>query len=111
MKILLFTHSQDIDGIGCALLASIVFDNPTIVPTKTFDINKNVNEYIKTGKIYNYDKIYVTDLCIKEPLLKEINENLKLKNKIIVIDHHKSEIEEGNNKYDFVNITVEIADN
>ena len=107
MKVLLFTHSQDIDGMGCALLANKAFKDYTLVPTKTFDITKNVKEYIDNKKIYDYDQIYVTDLCIKEPLLKQIDEDEVLRNKLIVLDHHKTEIEEGNNKYDFVNIIVE----
>ena len=107
MKVLLFTHSQDIDGAGCALLAEQAFQIYTLVPTKTFDINKNVQKYIDNKFIYDYDKVFVSDLCIKEPLLKFINEDEELRNKIIVIDHHKSEIDEGNDKYPFVNIIVE----
>lgn len=107
MKVLLFTHSQDPDGAGCAVLANIVFQVYTLVPTKTFDINKNVQKYIDTGFIYDYDKIFVTDLCIKEPLLTFINNDEILKNKVIIIDHHKSEIDEGNDKYSFVNIKIE----
>ncbi len=107
MKVLLFTHSQDIDGIGCAILAKAAFGEYTLVPTKTFDITKNVKEFIDNKKIYSYDKIYVTDLCIKEPILSQIDNDSILKNKLMVLDHHKTEIEEGNNKYDFVNIVVE----
>ena len=107
MKVLLFTHSQDIDGMGCAILARKAFCDYTLVPTKTFDITKNVEKYIKSKEIYNYDKIFVTDLCIKEPILKFISNDDILKNKLLVLDHHKTEIEEGNNKYDFVNIIVE----
>ena len=107
MKVLLFTHSQDIDGMGCALLAKEAFKNYDLVPTKTFDITKNVKEYIDNKKIYEYDKIFVTDLCIKEPVLKEIDNDEFIKNHLITLDHHKTEIEEGNNKYDFVNIIVE----
>lgn len=107
MKVLLFTHSQDIDGVGCAILAKKTFKDCDVVPTKTFDINKNVKEYIDNKEIYKYDKIYVTDLCIKEPLLEFINNDKVLKSKLIILDHHKSEIDEGNNQYDFVNIIVE----
>lgn len=107
MKVLLFTHSQDIDGIGCAILAKLAFTDVEIVPTKTFDININVKKYIDNKRIYDYDKIYVTDLCIKEPVLKFISEDVNLKNKVVILDHHKSEIDEGNDKYDFVNIIVE----
>lgn len=107
MKVLLFTHSQDIDGIGCAILASKSFKDCKIEPTKTFDITNNVGKYIDSKEIYKYDKIYVTDLCIKEPLLKFIDNDKELKDKLLVLDHHKTEIEEGNNKYDFVNIIIE----
>lgn len=107
MKVLLFTHSQDIDGIGCAILLSRAFSDYKVVPTKTFDITRNVKEYIDNKKIYDYDFIYVTDLCVKEPVLKQINDDEKLRNKILILDHHKTEIEEGNDKYDFVNIIVE----
>lgn len=107
MKVLLFTHSQDPDGAGCAVLANIVFQVYTLVPTKTFDINKNVQKYIDTGFIYDYDKIFVTDLCIKEPLLNFIDKDKNLKDKLVILDHHKSEIDEGNNKYSFSNIIIE----
>ena len=107
MKVLLFTHSQDIDGMGCAVLARKAFGDYTLVPTKTFEITKNVESYIKSKKIYDFDKIYVTDLCIKEPVLKFIDNDEILKNRLLVLDHHKTEIEEGNNKYDFVNIIVQ----
>lgn len=107
MKVLLLTHSQDIDGIGCAILASKSFKDCKIEPTKTFDITNNVGKYIDSKEIYKYDKIYVTDLCIKEPLLKFIDNDKELKDKLLVLDHHKTEIEEGNNKYDFINIIIE----
>lgn len=107
MKVLLFTHAQDIDGMGCAVIAKEAFKDIKIIPCKTFEITSKVDEYIKDGSINNYDLVYVTDLCIKEPLLSYINDNNKLKEKIKVIDHHKSEIDEGNNKYDFVSIIIE----
>ena len=107
MKVLLFTHEQDIDGIGCVILAKKAFDNIDYIPCKTFEITSKVKAEIDSKNIYNYDYIFVTDLCIKEPLLTKINEDNILKNRIIVIDHHKSEIDEGNDKYDFVNIIIE----
>ncbi len=107
MKVLLFTHEQDIDGMGNVILGSKAFKDFDYVTVKTFEVNQKVLEKIEDGSIYNYDFIFVTDVCIKEPLLSQINEDEKLRNKILVLDHHKSEIEEGNDKYDFVNIVVE----
>lgn len=106
MKVLLFTHKQDIDGIGCAVLAKHCFDNLEIIPCKTFEITEKVKEYMDNQLIYSFDKVFVTDLCIKEPLLTTISKSKELAKKIQVIDHHKSEIDEGNDKYDFVSIIV-----
>lgn len=106
MKVLLFTHSQDIDGAGCDIVAKVAFTDLTVVPTKTFDITSNVKKYIDDKSIYNYDYIFVTDLCIKEPILSLIDKDEYLKTHLTVLDHHKSEIDEGNDKYDFVNIIV-----
>lgn len=107
MKVLLFTHSQDIDGMGCAVIANKAFSDYTLVPTKTFEITHNVSDYIDSGEIYNYTHVFVTDLCIKEPLLGVIDKNEELKKRIVVLDHHKTEILEGNDKYSFVNVIVE----
>lgn len=107
MKVLLFTHEQDIDGMGNVILAEQAFEQLVYVPCKTFEITDKVQEYYESGEIYDYDFVYVTDLCIKEPLLSQIDRDEKLKKKFLVIDHHKSEIDEGNDKYSFVQITVE----
>lgn len=107
MKILLFTHEQDIDGMGSIILGKHAFSDFDYITCKTFEINEKVNNTIKDGSIYNYDYIYVTDLCITEPLLSYINDDYRLNNKLIILDHHKTEIEEGNDKYSFVNIIVE----
>jgi uncharacterized protein len=107
MKVLLFTHMNDIDGLGNGVLAKLAFDDLTYELCRTFEINAKVLKYLNSGDIYNYDQIYVTDICIKEPLLNQINNDERLKNKILIFDHHKSEIEEKNNQYSWVNIIVE----
>ena len=107
MKVLLFTHSQDIDGIGNIIIGGKAFANLDFIPCKTFEITQKVAEVIENKIIHNYDAIFVTDLCIKEPLLTKIYQDESLKNKILILDHHKSEIDEGNDKYSFVNIVVE----
>lgn len=107
MKVLLFTHEQDIDGMGNAILGKLAFENFDFITCKTFEINQRVQETIDNGSIYSYDKIFVTDLCIKEPLLGWIDKDERIKDKILILDHHKSEILEGNDKYSFVNIFLE----
>ncbi len=107
MKVLLFTHKIDIDGMGSAILSKLAFQNVNYVLCETFEINKEVSKYYDNGEIYSYDYIFVTDICIKEPLLSIINNDTKLKNKVYIFDHHITEIKENNNKYDWVNITVD----
>lgn len=77
MKVLLFTHEQDIDGMGNVILGSKAFKDFDYVTVKTFEVNQKVLEKIEDGSIYNYDFIFVTDVCIKEPLLSQI---MKMKN-------------------------------
>lgn len=106
MKVLLFTHEQDIDGMGSIIIGKLAFKTFDYITCKTFEVNQKVLETINNSSIYNYDYIYVTDICIKEPLLTQIDNDDQLRNKILILDHHKSEIDEGNDKYQFVNITI-----
>lgn len=107
MKILLFTHMNDIDGLGNVVLAKLAFSDVNYELCRTFEINNKVQKYFDSGDIYKYDKIFVTDICIKEPLLKIIDEDIKLKDKVLIFDHHKSEIAEGNDKYSWIDIIIE----
>ena len=43
MSILLFTHKNDIDGMGNAVLASLAFNQVDYVLCGTFDLNKKVS--------------------------------------------------------------------
>ena len=107
MKVLLFTHEQDIDGIGSAILGKIAFSDFCYVPCKTFEIDSNFKKYLDDKTIYNYDIVFVTDLCLHEPILSIINDDPILKNKVLVLDHHKTE--KSNDRYDFVNIILECS--
>lgn len=105
MRVLLFTHEQDIDGIGSVVIGKIAFSKLDYVPCKTFEIDKQFKVYMDSKKIYDYDLVFVTDLCLHEPILSLINNDDILKNKVLVLDHHKTESK--NAKYDFVNIILE----
>ena len=105
MKVLLFTHEQDIDGMGSVVIGQIAFQELDYVPCKTFEIDSQFKSYMDNKKIYEYDLIFVTDLCLHEPILSTINNDDILKDKVLVLDHHKTEI--ANAKYDFVNVTLE----
>ena len=57
MKILIFTHKNDIDGMGNAILSKLAFKNVDYILCETFDLNQKVTEFVTTRKIYNYDRI------------------------------------------------------
>ena len=106
MKVLLFTHKNDIDGMGNAVLSKLAFNNVDYILCETFDLIDKVNECINTNKVYEYDKIFITDLCLDEKTLSYINENEKIKNKIQIIDHHRTFDNEKYTKYPFVKVQI-----
>jgi len=106
MKILLFTHKNDIDGMGNAVLSKLAFDDVDYVLCGTFDLTKNVMKYIEDGSIYDYDFIFVTDLCMEEPLLSMIDGDERLKGKVLDFDHHRTFMDSKYTKYDFINVCV-----
>jgi oligoribonuclease NrnB/cAMP/cGMP phosphodiesterase (DHH superfamily) len=99
MKVLLFTHIADIDGLNCVLLGEQAFDEIDYVLCDTFDINDKIQSY--KSDFNNYDYIYVTDLCPNEGILDIIN-NSEYRSKFKVFDHHKDALKE--NVYDFVTL-------
>ena len=106
MKVLLFTHKNDIDGMGNAILAKLAFDSVDYVLCETFDLKKKVEEYFKNKKIYEYDKIFITDLCLGEENLKQIDADEKLKGKFQIIDHHKTYEDEKYTRFSFVQVKL-----
>lgn len=108
MKVLLFTHKNDIDGMGNAVLAKLAFDEADYVLCGTFDLTEAVQNYYKDGSIYDYDRIYVTDLCLEDPVLTKIAEDENLQGKVQVFDHHKTFTAPKYTNHPFV--TVQISD-
>ena len=45
MKVLLFTHKNDIDGMGNAILANLAFDEVDYVLCGTFNLTENILKY------------------------------------------------------------------
>lgn len=109
MKVLLFTHKSDIDGMGNVVLAKLAFREVDYVLCQTFNLQNKIKKYYDNKSIYNYDLILVTDLSLEEPTLSQVAHDEKLYNKFYVFDHHKSALMDNINKYDFV--TLRIKDN
>ena len=107
MKLLLFSHKNDIDGMGNVILSKLAFEEVDYVLCETFELETKVMNYIDTKKIYEYDQILITDLCLKETSLKRIYDDEQLKDKFQIIDHHKTYDNEKYTKYPFVNVQLQ----
>ena len=108
MKVLLFTHKNDIDGMGNAILASLAFDDVKYELCGTFELSEKVLGYYNDGTIYDYDKVFVTDLCLEDPVLSMIAQDERLRDKVLDFDHHKTFACSKYTRHPF--ITVEVSD-
>ena len=106
MKVLIFTHKNDIDGMGNAILANLAYDEVNFELCGTFNLTENILKYYDNGSIYNYDKVFVTDLCIEEPLLSRIANDEHLRDKFLDIDHHKTYANEFYTKHNFIKVVL-----
>lgn len=106
MSVLLFTHKNDIDGMGNVVLAKLAFENVNYELCETFDLTEAVEKHYKDGNIYDYDRIYVTDLCLEEPILSKIAEDINLQGKIKVFDHHKTFAEPKYTRHPFIHVKI-----
>lgn len=90
MKYKLFTHT-DLDGVGCAILAYLVFgrENVDVEYCNYNDVNEKVRDHICCLGWQDYDRTYITDISITEDLaiiINETNEDYK----VHLFDHHKT---------------------
>ena len=106
MRVLLFSHKSDIDGMGSIILARLAFEDLTYILCETYELQDRINELYETNEIYDYDMIYVTDMWLENPTLTKIAKDRKLNGKFFIFDHHKSAIEEGLDCYAFTKIIV-----
>jgi oligoribonuclease NrnB/cAMP/cGMP phosphodiesterase (DHH superfamily) len=94
-KIKLFTHN-DLDGIGCAILANLAFIDLDIEYCDYGNINEKVKALLENKDYNNYQHIYITDISVSEDIAAIINntqcpefkEDSKFYNHFTLIDHH-----------------------
>lgn len=102
MKVLLFSHESDIDGMGSVVLSKLAFsDFDYVLASTPKGLELKFRDYINDKVLYNYDNIYITDLSLENPSLDMVANDDVLKNKVKVFDHHDGAIKNGLNKYDF----------
>ncbi|MFA5484950.1 MAG: DHH family phosphoesterase [Candidatus Pacearchaeota archaeon] len=87
-KILSISH-YDLDGAGCQIVLANVFDNVTFISTSFY----NIDEKLESIDYSKYDYVIITDV---HPENKNL---LYLSDKIILIDHHPSDMHDPNNNH------------
>lgn len=105
MKVLIFSHKSDIDGMGGVVLANLAFSHVDYVLCETFNLPTELTKYYTNNIIYDYDYIFVTDMWLEEPLLSKVANDPKLVGKFWLFDHHKSALK-GNNSYNFITVKI-----
>lgn len=102
--IALFTHN-DLDGGGVEVVTKAHFENVTVFRCTPNDINETVKEFIESGSYVYHRLVIISDLSINGEIAEVINDNENLRQKFMIVDHHKSAL--FLNKYQFANIQVE----
>ena len=107
MKIKLFTHGADLDGIGCAILAYLAFgrENVDVEYCDYKDVDGKVETLLSNSDLRNlYDRIFITDISISEELAKAIDVWINPFN-VRLFDHHATAL--GLNEYEWCKVMVE----
>ena len=101
MKVLLYSHKSDIDGLGCVILAKLAFKHlDYFLLQNVKDLENLVKRHLSENYLIEYDKIFITDLSLLDPTLSVIA-NSSLQDKIKIFDHHQFAIDHNLNRYDF----------
>ena len=110
-KVIIFSHENDIDGMGSIILGKIAFGEiDYVLSSNVNELEAKFREMLDCGKLSKYENIYVTDLSLYSPAVDLVKEDPKLSHKVLVFDHHRSAINEGYNNYDFATI-IEVDGN
>lgn len=105
MKVFLISHIADADGITPVVLTDLVFDEYDYHLLEPSEVDDYMLECFDNNLFDNYDYIFVTDLCFTDKIASMID-NMDLKNKIHVLDHHYSRLDL--NKYGFIDVKDEV---
>ena len=102
MKVKIFSHKSDPDGIGSVIVVSLAYQNTSFeVFPNNRELDERLVEFLSDKEYLNYDKIYIADLCPNNALLKQMASLTS--NPFVVYDHHLTSSKETES-YSFVHI-------
>ena len=92
MKTLLISHIADNDGVSPIILLKLVINEFDYKLLEIYEVEDYVNNLIDSGRYKEYDQIYITDLKLTMESCEKIDNIEELKNKLLVFDHHQSNL-------------------
>lgn len=102
-KVCLITHVADLDGAFPIVLLQQVYNEYDVHSCEIDEVD-DVLESVLLKKD-DYDYIYIVDLNISEAMADRIMNEELLKEKVLVFDHHESNM--LMNKYPFISVVVD----
>jgi uncharacterized protein len=104
----LFTHN-DLDGIGCGILAKIAFGDKAEVRYNSISrLDFQVQRFLE--KFNKKDQFCVTDLSVNEENANKMDSLYKKGAKINLIDHHKTALHFNDFPWGFVQVANEAGE-
>ncbi|WP_335870884.1 DHH family phosphoesterase [Bacillus sp. 2205SS5-2] len=99
----LITHN-DLDGLGCGLLAKLAFKNDVEVNYSSLgSMHYHLRDLLEDQE--NHDWLLITDLSVNELEEKRISERIQRGGKANLIDHHQSALHL--NRHHWASVSVE----
>lgn len=108
MKIKLFTHGADLDGVGCAILAFLAFgrENVDVEYCSYKDIDEKFEKFIEDEKLFrSYDFVFITDISVSNKVANLIDILDCPPKKVRLFDHHAAAL--CLNKYCWCEVLIE----
>jgi uncharacterized protein len=87
----LFTHN-DLDGVGCGILAKIAFRDGIYVRYNSISsLDHQLSQYLeKLSNQQDHDRLFITDMSPSDEIAEKLNRIVQDGAKVRLIDHHKS---------------------
>lgn len=101
MKVALFSHIADCDGLTPVILSKLTFEKVDYFLAEISDIDEVFLKEL--SHLDEYDFIFMTDICVDEEVIQQIPQTIL--DKMLVFDHHISR--QHLNKYPFITVIVE----
>jgi oligoribonuclease NrnB/cAMP/cGMP phosphodiesterase (DHH superfamily) len=88
----LYSHN-DLDGVGCGILAKLAFgDQGEVVYNSVGGIDSQILRFLETQEDKKANKIFITDLSVNSENEKKLDEFVKGGGEVVLIDHHKTSL-------------------